>query len=53
MATWIWTLCYAIDMRLILKEKAGYPKYYHLAAWTIPAILTFLGLSLLYFPDAK
>ncbi|XP_044732040.1 G-protein coupled receptor 143-like [Chrysoperla carnea] len=53
MATWIWTLCYAIDMRLILKEKEGYPQYYHLAAWTIPAVLTFLGLSLLYFPDAK
>lgn len=50
-ATWIWTLCYAIDMRFILSEKEERISYYHLTAWSIPAVLTSVGLSLLYFPD--
>lgn len=53
MATWIWTLCYAIDIRIALKEKPSNELYYHLAAWIIPAILTTIGLSLLYFPEAE
>lgn len=53
MATWIWTLCYAIDMKLLLNEKSGRPSWYHMAAWICPAILTILGLSILYIPDAK
>ncbi|KAK7870727.1 hypothetical protein R5R35_009879 [Gryllus longicercus] len=52
-ATWLWTLCYAIDMRLVLKEKEGHPTFYHVVAWTVPAILTSLGLLVLYFPDAN
>ncbi|RZB39866.1 G-protein coupled receptor 143 [Asbolus verrucosus] len=52
-ATWIWTLIYAIDMRFILSEQASKTKYYHLAAWILPAILTTTGLSLLYLPDAN
>ncbi|XP_017772413.1 PREDICTED: G-protein coupled receptor 143-like [Nicrophorus vespilloides] len=52
-ATWIWTLCYAIDMRLILADKESHTKIYHLVAWTVPAILTTIGLSLLYFPNAN
>ncbi|XP_046595895.1 G-protein coupled receptor 143 isoform X1 [Neodiprion lecontei] len=52
-ATWIWTLCYAIDMRLLLIERPGHPRYYHAVAWMCPAILTTFGLSILYTPDAK
>ncbi|KAL1495066.1 hypothetical protein ABEB36_010543 [Hypothenemus hampei] len=52
-ATWIWTLCYAIDMRYILNQKEGHFKYYHLFAWLVPALSTVLGLSLLYLPDAN
>ncbi|KAJ8941228.1 hypothetical protein NQ318_015660 [Aromia moschata] len=52
-ATWIWTLCYAIDMRLVLTQKDMQIKYYHLAAWLIPAFSTLTGLSLLYIPDAN
>lgn len=52
-ATWMWTLCYAIDMRLILGDKRERIKWYHLASWIIPALLTSVGLSILYIPDAK
>lgn len=52
-ATWLWTLCYAIDMRLVLKEKEGHPRFYHTLAWTLPAILTSVGLSVLYIPNAN
>ncbi|XP_066154640.1 G-protein coupled receptor 143-like isoform X1 [Euwallacea fornicatus] len=51
-STWIWTLCYSIDMRYILSQEEGHFKYYHLSAWLIPAILTVTGLSLLYIPNA-
>ena len=53
MATWIWTLCYAIDMKLLLGERPGHPSYYHAFAWICPAILTTFGLTILYVPDAK
>ncbi|KAF2882378.1 hypothetical protein ILUMI_23798 [Ignelater luminosus] len=52
-ATWMWTLCYAIDMRFILHQKEEHSSYYHLVAWITPAVLTVIGLSLLYFPDAN
>ncbi|KAG5878284.1 hypothetical protein JTB14_033085 [Gonioctena quinquepunctata] len=52
-STWIWTLCYAIDMRMILTQKESHMKYYHLGAWLIPAVSTTIGLSLLYLPDAN
>ncbi|XP_019866608.1 G-protein coupled receptor 143 isoform X2 [Aethina tumida] len=52
-ATWIWTLCYAIDMRLVLSQKDSRLRYYHAAAWLIPAASTVTGLSLLYVPDAN
>lgn len=51
-STCIWTLCYAIDMRLILAQKECKLRYYHMAAWIIPALLTSSGLCLLYYPDA-
>ncbi|CAG9854583.1 unnamed protein product [Phyllotreta striolata] len=51
-ATWIWTLCYALDMRRILKQKESKTLLYHLVSWVTPAILTTIGLLLLYIPDA-
>ncbi|XP_032688403.1 G-protein coupled receptor 143-like [Odontomachus brunneus] len=53
MATWIWTLCYAVDMKLLLGNKSGCPAYYHAVAWILPAILTTFGLIMLYIPDAN
>ena len=53
MATWIWTLCYAIDMKLLLGDRSGNPACYHAFAWICPAILTTFGLTILYVPDAN
>ncbi|KAG7203316.1 hypothetical protein KM043_010404 [Ampulex compressa] len=53
MATWIWTLCYAIDMKLLLGDRSGHPTCYHVFAWICPAILTIFGLTILYVPDAN
>nr|XP_003707455.2 PREDICTED: G-protein coupled receptor 143-like [Megachile rotundata] len=53
MATWIWTLCYAIDMKLLLGDRSGNPVCYHAFAWICPAVLTTFGLTILYVPDAN
>ncbi|XP_054011433.1 G-protein coupled receptor 143-like [Hylaeus anthracinus] len=53
MATWIWTLCYAIDMKLLLGDRSGHPTCYHAFAWICPAILTTFGLAILYIPNAN
>ncbi|XP_012541170.1 G-protein coupled receptor 143 isoform X2 [Monomorium pharaonis] len=53
MATWIWTLCYAVDMKLLLGDKNGRPTCYHTLAWVLPAVLTSFGLIILYIPDAN
>uniref|UniRef100_A0A0C9RMN2 GPR143 protein n=1 Tax=Fopius arisanus TaxID=64838 RepID=A0A0C9RMN2_9HYME len=53
MAAWIWTLCYAVDMKLLLGERPGRPSWYHSVAWICPGVLTIFGLSILYLPDAN
>ncbi|CAG5089917.1 Similar to GPR143: G-protein coupled receptor 143 (Homo sapiens) [Cotesia congregata] len=53
MSTWIWTLCYAIDMKLLLSERPSKYGWYHAAAWICPALLTTFGLSILYIPEAN
>ncbi|KAL6447052.1 hypothetical protein ACFW04_001422 [Cataglyphis niger] len=53
MATWIWTLCYAVDMKLLLGDRNGHSVYYHTLAWVLPAFLTSFGLIILYIPDAN
>ncbi|EEB13289.1 class B secretin-like G-protein coupled receptor GPRoca3, putative [Pediculus humanus corporis] len=50
-ATWLWTLFYAIDMKLVLREEDGHPMLYHSVVWIFPAIFTIIGLSVLYIPD--
>ncbi|KAF7279140.1 hypothetical protein GWI33_007554 [Rhynchophorus ferrugineus] len=51
-ATCIWTLVYAIDMRLILRQLEYKIRNYHMVAWIVPAFLTAIGLGLLYYPKA-
>ncbi|XP_065332413.1 G-protein coupled receptor 143-like [Cloeon dipterum] len=50
MCTWLWTLCYAIDVRQVYKERSCNLWLYHLFAWSVPAALTSTGLSILYVP---
>uniref|UniRef100_A0A1B6EJT8 G-protein coupled receptors family 1 profile domain-containing protein n=1 Tax=Cuerna arida TaxID=1464854 RepID=A0A1B6EJT8_9HEMI len=50
--TWMWTLCYAVDMFLALRERPGHPVLYHMFCWLIPSVLTAVGLAILYLPNA-
>uniref|UniRef100_A0A1B6CL95 G-protein coupled receptors family 1 profile domain-containing protein n=2 Tax=Clastoptera arizonana TaxID=38151 RepID=A0A1B6CL95_9HEMI len=50
--TWLWTLCYAIDMWLGLRDRPAYTYFYHSLCWVLPSVLTFTGLGILYFPNA-
>lgn len=52
-ATWFWTLCYALDVRRVLKSQSECIICYHIIAWLSPAILTSVGLLILYIPHAK
>jgi hypothetical protein len=52
-ATWFWTLCYAVDVRRMLKSQKECTICYHIIAWLSPAILTSVGLLILYVPNAK
>ncbi|XP_021931693.1 G-protein coupled receptor 143-like isoform X2 [Zootermopsis nevadensis] len=52
-ATWFWTLCYAFDVRRMLKSQSECPICYHITAWLSPALLTSAGLFVLYAPDAN
>ncbi|PSN32913.1 hypothetical protein C0J52_20824 [Blattella germanica] len=59
MATWFWTLCYAIDMWRMMKAQrqmktdSDHAVCYHLTSWFCPAILTLSGLVVLYVPNAN
>ncbi|XP_076312901.1 G-protein coupled receptor 143-like isoform X1 [Tachypleus tridentatus] len=52
-ATYLWTLCYAIDALKTVKQKIWTPVIYHCVAWGIPMMLTICGLTVLYAPDFK
>ncbi|XP_069689266.1 G-protein coupled receptor 143-like [Periplaneta americana] len=52
-ATWFWTLCYALHVRLTLKAQRESTVLYHITAWISPALLTSMGLLILYVPDAN
>lgn len=52
-ATWFWTLCYALDVRRMLKSQRACTIGYHITAWISPALFTSTGLLILYIPDAK
>ncbi|XP_039293136.1 G-protein coupled receptor 143 [Nilaparvata lugens] len=51
--TWMWTLCYTVDMCLAVRDRQSYPTIYHLFCWLLPAVLTAGGLTLLYYPNAS
>jgi ocular albinism type 1 protein len=55
-ATWFWTLCYALDVKRMFKSQRENMENtigYHIIAWLIPALLTSVGLFVLYLPKAK
>lgn len=53
MCTWLWTLCYAINVRRQLAGMGVALRTYHLYVWSISAVLTASGLTVLYVPDAE
>ncbi|XP_058453188.1 G-protein coupled receptor 143-like [Malaya genurostris] len=53
MCTWIWTLCYAINVRRQLGGKRTSLRTYHMFVWSTSAVLTASGLTVLYVPDAN
>ncbi|XP_049281468.1 G-protein coupled receptor 143-like isoform X1 [Anopheles funestus] len=52
MCTWLWTLCYAINVRRQLGGARYALRTYHYYVWSISALLTGIGLTVLYVPDA-
>ncbi|GAB6027963.1 hypothetical protein CHUAL_002190 [Chamberlinius hualienensis] len=50
-ATYFWTICYAVDVLLVLQQKEGRSEVYHLICWGLPAITTSVGISILYNPN--
>ena len=53
MCTWLWTLCYAINVRRQLSGARYALRTYHYYVWSISALLTGIGLTVLYVPDAE
>lgn len=51
--TWLWTLCYAINIRSYLRDEVIEEKKYHAFVWTTAAVLTGIGTTVLYYPDAE
>lgn len=49
-ATFIFTLCYAVDVYLTCKQQKGNHKYYHAFTWSLSLLLTTVGLGTLYLP---
>lgn len=52
-ATWLWTLCYAINVRMYLRNKYVPASRYHAIVWPVAALLTGLGTTVLYYPNAE
>lgn len=51
--TWLWTLCYAFNIRTYLKDEVIEESKYHAFVWTASAILTAVGTTVLYYPNAE
>lgn len=52
-ATWIYTLLYAISVLVILKGETPNLFRYHTIVWSTSVILTAIGLTILYVPNAE
>ncbi|XP_055711477.1 G-protein coupled receptor 143-like [Phlebotomus papatasi] len=50
--TWLWTLSYAINVRSYLRGEDFSMRRYHAIVWTFGALLTSVGLTVLYYPNA-
>lgn len=52
-ATWLWTFLYAFNMQKALLNQIPSEKSYHIFVWSISILLTSIGTSSLYYPDAE
>ncbi|KAG0728021.1 G-protein coupled receptor 143 [Chionoecetes opilio] len=50
-ATYVWSLLYAVDVRLVMEGRRVDRRLYHLVAWSLPLALCLTGLLILYLPD--
>ncbi|XP_063596458.1 G-protein coupled receptor 143-like [Penaeus indicus] len=50
-ATYCWTFLYALDVKLVTRQRLISHLMYHAVAWSVPLILCLLGLLTLYLPD--
>lgn len=51
--TWLWTLCYAFNIRTYLKDEVVAEGKYHTFVWPTAAVLTGIGTTVLYYPNAE
>lgn len=51
--TWLWTICYALNIRAYLSDKVVEERRYHSFVWPTAAILTAIGTTVLYYPNAE
>lgn len=51
--TWLWTFSYAINVRSYLRGEDFSMRRYHAIVWTFGALLTSVGLTVLYYPNAE
>lgn len=52
-ATWLWTFVYAFNMKRSLMNQATRERDLHYVVWSTSIILTAIGTSSLYIPDAE
>lgn len=53
MATWLWTLSYAINMKRSLLNQTTQESNFHYFVWSIAIVFTAIGTTSLYVPDAE
>lgn len=53
MATWLWTLIYAVNMKRSLMNQTTREKDFHFFVWSVAIIFTAIGTTSLYVPDAE
>lgn len=51
--TWLWTICYALNIRAYLRDEVIEERRYHFYVWPIAALLTAIGTTVLYYPNAE
>ncbi|XP_018012121.1 G-protein coupled receptor 143 [Hyalella azteca] len=51
--TYMWTCLYCVDCVRSVRGSHTNTVWYHVVAWVVPAVLTFVGLLGLYAPDMK